>query len=313
MTRPVSVADHGAHKHDRIAEAAKFIGRGKRRDVFKEIYRHKQRVKTVAEIMAKTGLTRVRILQEGGALVAEGIVHQTKKNGETAYEQDKFYQANKKKILDLNADRKKLASYSTKRGVIAGAAAIPRIIRVSTVGAKIKRVTIDDIGSFSKVKKVEPAGMLGDKLSEDEFKRGIQAIVAEPGQFKDWGGEQSDLYTTRLLMSGRRVGAAFAFKGPALAGKLVPGRMGKNGDQAQRLFREDADIFLVQHCRQIAPSVLDLMKQLAIVQSIATGKQILYGVIDGADSERLRLAYSDVFVAKPKKLKLKRSTPVKRR
>jgi hypothetical protein len=166
---------------------------------------------------------------------------------------------------------------------------LPTVIWIATAGAKIKRVTIDDIDSFSKVKKVKPAGLLADKLSEDEFKNGIQAIVSEPGEFKDWGGEQSDLYTTRVVMREKRRGAAFAFKGPALKGKLVPGRMGKNGDQAQRLFREDADVFLVQHCREIASSVLDLMKQLAIVQSIATGNEILYGVIDGADSERLRL------------------------
>lgn len=144
MTRPVSVADHGASKHDRIAEAAKFIGRGKRRDVFKEIYRHKQRVKTVAEIIAKTGLKRVRVLQEGGTLAGENIVHQTKKNGETAYEQDKFYQANKKKILDLNADRKKLAKYPTNRNLVV---TLPKMIRLSTAGAKLKTVTIDDIDS----------------------------------------------------------------------------------------------------------------------------------------------------------------------
>ena len=114
MTRPVSVADRGGHKNELIAQAAKFIGRGKRRDVFKAIYHHKKRVKTVAEIMATTGMSRVRVLQEGGALEGEGIVHQTKKDGETAYEQDKFYQTNKKKILQLNADRKKLAAYPTK-------------------------------------------------------------------------------------------------------------------------------------------------------------------------------------------------------
>lgn len=294
MTRPTPVADRAGNKNELILQAAEVIGRGYRRDVFKAIYHHKSRVKTVAQIAAKTRLTRKQVLNAGKKLADAEIVHQLKEDGDTAYEQITFYQTNKPKIVSLIADPKKQAAYLTKRNP--GVAALPNVIRISTAGAKIKRVTIDDIGSFSKVKKVKPAGFLGDKLSEEEFKNGIQAIISEPGEFKDWGGEQSDLYTTRVIMRGKRRGAAFAFKGPALKGRLVPGRMGKNGDQAQRLFREDADIFLVQHCREIASSVLDLMKQLAIVQSLATGNEIVYGIIDGADSERLRLAYPDAFV-----------------
>ena len=41
------------------------------------------------------------------------------------------------------------------------------------------------------------------------------------------------------------------------------------------------------------------MRQLAIVRSLATGNQILYGVIDGADTERLRLAYPGAFPEAP--------------
>lgn len=186
MTRPVAVADHVASKHDRIADAAKFIGRGKRRDVFKEIYRHKKRVKTVAEIVVKTGLTRMAVLQRGGELAREGIVHQTKEDGETAYEQDKFYQANKKKILDLNADRKKLAAYPTKTNPVK---VVPIRVKVPAAGVKATPVTIDDIDSFAKAKKVRAKNYMGDALSEDEFKKGIKTILGELGVFKDWGGE----------------------------------------------------------------------------------------------------------------------------
>lgn len=132
-------------------------------------------------------------------------------------------------------------------------------------------------------------------MSEKQFKRGVQSIIGEPGKFKDWGGEKSDLYTTRLRMNGKRLGAAFAFKGPGEKRKLVPGRMGKNGDQAQRLFQEEADVFLVQHWREIDSSVIELMRSLAVAKSVTTGKRIWYGVIDGTDSQRICSAYSAQF------------------
>jgi len=118
--------------------------------------------------------------------------------------------------------------------------------------------------------------------------------------FKDWGGERSDLYSTRLRIGGKRVAAAFAFKGPGQRGKLVVSRMGKNGDQAPRLFQEDADAFFVQHCGEIDSSVIDLLRSLAVAKSVTTGARIYYGVIDGQDSIRIRLAYPNVFQGKKK-------------
>jgi len=129
----------------------------------------------------------------------------------------------------------------------------------------------------------------------------VQNILGEPGAFKDWGGEDSDLYSGRLRLNGKRHAAAFAFKGPGEPGALVPGRMGKNGDQLSRLFRQDADVFLVQHWREIKPSVLEMMRNLAVAKSVATGQLIRYGIIDGNDTERLRRAYSAKF--KPAKRK----------
>ena len=57
--------------------------------------------------------------------------------------------------------------------------------------------------------------------------------------------------------------------------------MGKNGDQAQRMFQLDADVFIAQHWREIEPSVVETMRTYAVAKSIATGKLIRYGVIDG--------------------------------
>lgn len=298
MSRSVAVADRAANKNELIAHAAEVIGRGQKRDVFEAIYYHKSRVKTVAEIAAKTGLTRMQVLKAAGKLADEEIVNQTKKDRDTAYEQIDLYQSNKQKVLSLSADKKKLAAYPTKRKVV-GVLPVHVNVKLPTKGAKAKLVTIDDIDFFAKVKGVKTKTHLGATLSEDEFKEGVKAILGELGTFKDWGGESSDLYTSRVKMNAKRLTAGFAFKGPGKQGKLVPGKMGKNGDQIQRLFGEAADIYIVQYHGQIDPSVQRQMQAHAVAKAHYTGDTIYYGVIDGADSERLRLAYPMAFPAEP--------------
>ncbi len=176
---------------------------------------------------------------------------------------------------------RKLEKLATKRRP--SFSVLPQKVLVPTIGARVTRITVDDIGSFSAVRKTKPTGNLPPDLSEEEFKHGVQAIIGEPGEFEDWGGEKSDLFSTRLRIKSKRVAAAFAFKGPGLKGRLVIGRMGKNGDQMPRLFQEEADVFLVQHWREIDPSVLDLMRSLAVAKSVTTGREIWYGTIDGQD------------------------------
>lgn len=242
----------------------------------------------------------MRVLQESRHLFRNGLVRQAKLDGELAYEKIDFMDVHKKKILRLSGNRKKLAGLPTKRKI---AVKLPKKVTISTAGAKVNRITVDDIDSFSLVRKAKFTGTLPASLSENDFKKGIQKILGEPGQFKDWGGEKSDLYSTRLRVGGRRRAAAFGFKGPGEKGKLTPGRMGKNGDQAQRLFQEDADVYLVQHWREIDSSVIDLMRQLAVAKAAMTGRPIWYGVIDGQDSERLRAAYAKKFLSTRRKKK----------
>ena len=295
MANAIEVSDFLSNNPEQIAEVAKAIGRGARRKVFDAIYHHKAKVKSVGEIAEKTHLSRMRVLQEGRHLSRKGIVRQTRKNGETAYEKIDSFHAHKGQILRLASDPKKLADLPTKRKPWSS---IPSSVTIPSAGARVSRITIDDIRSFARVKKIKRGGSLPSSVTEKHFKSGVQRIIGEPGDFKDWGGEQSDLYTTRLRLNRRRLAAALAFKGPGEKGKLVPGRMGKNGDQALRLFQEDADIFLVQHWREIDPRVLQLMRNLAVAKSVTAGQQVWYGVIDGVDSERLRLAYANYFSEK---------------
>ena len=100
---------------------------------------------------------------------------------------------------------------------------------------------------------------------------------------KDWGGENNDVFTTALRIGGKRRRAAFALKGPAKTGPLVPGKMGKNGDQIQRLFNSPAEVFFVQYEGEIKESVVEQMERLALARSFLAS-EVLYGVIDEADT-----------------------------
>lgn len=123
----------------------------------------------------------------------------------------------------------------------------------------------------------------------------MQSLVGEEGSFKDWGGEKNDLWTTRLTYQGKRHSAAFAFKGKGTTGKLTPRKMGKNGDQLQRLLQAPADVFLVQYWREIDQSVLELLRALAVAKSVTERRQIHFCVIDGQDSQRLIQSYPNDF------------------
>lgn len=298
-------ADSRSHPENQIETAVRAIGRSAvRRKVFEAIYHHKAKVKTVGEIAEKTQLSRMRVLQEGRHLHSKGVVTQTRRDNDTGYAKIDFYHAHKRRILALVSDPRKLTAMADNRRpkVIVN---LPKSVAIPSAGAKVKRVYIDDFASFSKVKKVKGADSLPPEVSEDQFKRGVQAIVGEPGEFKDWGGERSDLYTTRLRLNGKRLSAAFAFKGPGLKGKLVLGRMGKNGDQLPRLLQEAADVFFVQHWREIDPLVVETMRNLVVAKSVTTGKPLWFGTIDGKDSHRLYLAYPAEFTPKVAKKKRK--------
>lgn len=301
MKSPLSTSDFASNAPEQIEHIAKLIGRSAhKRAVFEAVYYHKAKARTVAEIAKKTGLTRIQVLKVGSALAGTAFDQIDSHNGDIAYARRREYHKHKKQILALGGSREKQAKWPTKRKVVVN---IPKSVAIPSAGAKVKRVYIDDFAAFAKVKKVKGADSLPPEVSEDQFKRGVQAIIGEPGQFKDWGGERSDLYTTRLYLNGKRLSAAFAFKGPGLKGKLVLGKMGKNGDQLPRLLQEEADMFFVQHWREIDPLVIETMRNLVVAKSVTTGKPLWFGTIDGKDSHRLYLAYPTEFTQKVAKKK----------
>jgi hypothetical protein len=289
---PLSVSDFLSNTNEQIEQAAKAIGRSPIiRKVFVAIYKGKRPIKTVAEIVASSDLDRKQVLTAGKRLADWTIVEQTKVRGDTAYRKLKPFYLNRAKILRLAGNRKELAKLPTKRR----AAAAPAKITLSTKRADAERITIDEVDSFSKVRSVPDDGLLSKAISEKRFKAGLQKILKEPGKFEDWGGEKNDIYSTRLRIKGKRVAAAFALKGPAQSGKLVPGKMGTNGDQIQRLFETAAEVFFVQYGGVVSESVANQMQPLAVAKAVATGAKIRFGVIDGSDSQRLYRAYRRAF------------------
>jgi len=112
------------------------------------------------------------------------------------------------------------------------------------------------------------------------------------------GAEPNDLYTSKVRYKGNRRAIAFAFKGPGTTGTLTPRKLGKNGDQIQRLFLSPAEFFIIQYHGQIGQAVIEQMKAFASLNSVREGKTIWYGVIDGDDSNRLIAAYPRHFKAR---------------
>lgn len=292
----VNVSDARSSSNDQIAHAVTAIGKSKdRATVFRAIYYGKKKVKTVEEIHKATGLSRKRVLEEAKKLVNKYIVSQTKKDGDTAYEKDPFYAASKVKILSFVRNPQKLSELPTKTAPRPISSTGITTISIPQQYIRAKMITIDEIDSFSKVRKQRGTNKNFIPILESEFKEGIKQILNEHGRFRDWGGERNDLLTTRLMLKGKRRATAFAFKGRGTHGKLTPASMGKNGDQIQRLFLSPAEVFLIQYCGQIDDSVLEQIEAFANIKSINEKKEIFYGIIDGQDTRRIIEAYPNAF------------------
>lgn len=120
-------------------------------------------------------------------------------------------------------------------------------------------------------------------VSERRVKEAFAAILGEPVVPNDWGGEQFDLWTTRMRVDGEAVTAAFVLKGPAKFAPMTIGMLGKNGDQLERLAHSAAQVLVVQHCHVIRPEVVSLLRSLASDYRDVRR----YMVIDGFDTFRL--------------------------
>jgi hypothetical protein len=294
MAAPLSVADTRADRDETIVNVAKAVGKGKGKiTVFEAVYWHKKKVKTVDELMATTGFSRVKVLQLGGALAANGAFHQVKtKNNRTGYQKDPFVAQNKTRILNYARHPAKAAKVATKSNPKASAVITIKV--AAPPRSRVRTITIEDLDAFAKVRKIGH-DLPHVEMPEAQFQRGMEEIIGEPYTFPGWGGEKGDLQTTRVRLNGKRVAAAFAFKGPGFRGVLTPSKMGKRGDQVLNLFHADAEVFFVQSWGPIGPEMLPTMHRFASYNAAGRGTTIRYGVIDGEDSARIIAAFPKAF------------------
>ncbi len=292
---PETISNPSADRREKIANAAEVLRRSENYvKVFRAVYSGK-RVKTISEIWELSGIrSKVRAYQAAARLYSEDIIAAAHKvNGKIAYQKIDFYTHNKRSILSFSHNPKKLAAYPTRSNPRVIGATVSITLPSRAVNAK--QITIDDVDSFSEVrgKKVSRTG--STPMYESDFKQGLKRILGEEGQFNDWGGETDDLYSTRLVIRGTRFSVSFGLKGRATRGELTPKKMGKNGDQIQRMFNSPAAVYLVQYHGKINQSIIGLMKAFAMSRSALEGQPVLYGVIDGGDTQRLIDAYPDCF------------------
>jgi hypothetical protein len=288
MTSPLPVSDILSNLNDQVVNSARLMsGANQRQSIFEAIYRGQKQEKTVREIMQATGLSQIRVLNEAKKLgpLVEKVRLGFRKKKELA--------PHYKKILVLARNKRKLDNVPTKISPKLRAGEARVTVNFTTAAAKALPITVDDIDSFANIKRIRPRKL--GRIQEAVIKTGFKRIIGEGGVSKDWGGEKSDLYTNKIRVKGTRRATAIAFKGKGTGGKLTPAKMGKNGDQIERLFNEPAEVFLVVYCGQIDSSIISQMHAFAIAKKALNGQTVYFGVIDDDDLGRVAAAYPDQF------------------
>jgi hypothetical protein len=120
-------------------------------------------------------------------------------------------------------------------------------------------------------------------MPEDLVKHTIAALLGEPFVPKDWGGERSDLYSSRMFVHGSQVSSAWLFKGPGARGPMTVRSLGSRGDQIVRLFSEPADVLVLQHYREITTAVISMME--AHAHDSRNPRRFM--ILDGDDTARI--------------------------
>ena len=149
-------------------------------------------------------------------------------------------------------------------------------------------VHVDQIDTFNAVREIQERPRRSDlkelkNVSETQVKSTFAEIIGEPTVPKDWAGESSDLFTSRLVIDGQRISTAFLLKGPARFHPMTPADLGQNGDQIGRLFDEPADLLVLQHCHEVKTAVRKQMR--AYAQQMNRPRQ--FCIIDGYDTLRI--------------------------
>jgi hypothetical protein len=289
-----TVSNPSADADEKIERAARVLRASKQNlEVFKAVYGNSARFKTIDQIKRLVANANTNTYKAANRLYGEDIVEKRTRGHEVAYGKKDFYTIHRDRILRLVKNPGRLKAYPTKRKVRINSS--PKIHYAFQSKPKVRQIYVDDIDSFSRARGKRPVSARAvQQLSERAINAGICKILNQNDK-KDWGGERNDIYSNKVVFNGSRKSGAFALKGKAVKSKLVPGKMGKNGDQIQRLFEATADIYFVVHNREIDERIVDLMQVHALGKSIAQGRRVYFCIVDGDDLARLVCAYPTQF------------------
>ncbi len=171
--------------------------------------------------------------------------------------------------------------------------------RLENMRNKPTRVYIDNIDNFKEVYQIKPEKVtrLLDKngqlsMREDDVQTAFEDILGVKFHKMDWGGEENDLYTSNITISGNRIAAAFMLKGKGTKKRILEiCDCGLNGDQLVRLFQSPAELFVVQFVGEISENIIKDIEGKTIAKK-NEGKQAQYCIINGQDTARILFAYN---------------------
>jgi len=95
----------------------------------------------------------------------------------TAYEKDSFLKHHKHRILSLAGNAKKMKSFPTKTNPTITVRGFERIVLPRAL-IKVTSVTIDDIASFRKVRKIKPFICRPIPMAETSLRRELRRFLA---------------------------------------------------------------------------------------------------------------------------------------
>ncbi|HEU5367622.1 MAG TPA: hypothetical protein VFU69_04125, partial [Ktedonobacterales bacterium] len=118
-------------------------------------------------------------------------------------------------------------------------------------------------------------------------------IIGESFVPKDWGGENQDLYTSRMMLDGQRVQTSVILNGPGKvpANEMRLADLGTRGNQLLNMIRiTSSTLYILQSVKPVSEDIVDTFERF-IRDERNSGHQCYFCIIDGQDTAEILYAY----------------------
>src|SRR5277367_4753789 len=140
----IPVSDFLSNLNDQLVSAARILGRSQhRQNIFSVVYYGPKQIKTIEEIMVKTGLSQTHVLKEGGKM-ADLLIEKVA----GGYKKKKEFATRYKFILALARNKKKLERVPTKTSLKISVKGPKISVSFPSSARNAKFISIDEIDSF---------------------------------------------------------------------------------------------------------------------------------------------------------------------